>query len=126
MGSSGADFTGGSQSPGNTFAAAADFNTVAVSITDPGTPLRGTVALQATASSERGIERVRFQSSPAGAGTWTDVCDDTSAPYTCNWDTAGVADGLRDVRALAVDQAGYQRASLVATAGSTTRCPPRR
>ena len=113
MGSSGADFTGNSQSPGNTFAAAADFNTVAVSITDPGTPLRGTVALQATASSERGIERVRFQSSPAGAGTWTDMCDDTSAPYTCNWNTAGVADGLRDVRALAVDQAGYQRASTV-------------
>ena len=46
------------QSPGNSFVAAADFNTVAVSITDPGTPLRGTVALQATASSERGIERV--------------------------------------------------------------------
>ena len=115
VGSSGADFTGGSQSPGNTFTAAADFNTVAVSITDPGTPLRGTVALQATASSERGIERVVFQSSPAGAGTWTDICNDTSAPYdNCNWNTAVVADGLRDVRALAVDQAGYQRASLVA------------
>ena len=56
---------------------------------------------------------MRFQSSPAGAGTWTDACEDTSAPYNCNWDTAGVADGSRDVRALAVDQAGYQRASTV-------------
>jgi hypothetical protein len=111
--SSGADFTGNSQSPGNTFAAAADFNTVAVSITDPGTPLRGTVALGATASSERGIDRVRFQSSPADADTWTDACEDTSAPYDCDWNTAGVADGSRDVRALAVDQAGYQRASTV-------------
>jgi chitinase len=111
---SGADFTARSSSPGNAFAAAADFNTVAVSPSDPGTPLRGSVALAATASSERGIDRVRFQSSPAGAGTWTDACEDTSAPYTCDWDTAGVADGSRDVRAVAVDQAGYERPALVA------------
>jgi hypothetical protein len=110
---SGADFVSSSASPGNAFAAAADFNTVAVSITDPGTPLSGTIGLQATASSERGIERVRFQSSPAGAGIWTDACEDASAPYACNWDTAGVADGSRDVRAVAVDQAGYQRVSTV-------------
>jgi hypothetical protein len=112
--SSGADFVRTSASPGNAFTAAADFNTVAVSITNPGTPLRGTVALQATASSERGIERVRFQSSPAGAGSWTDVCEDGAAPYTCDWNTAGVADGSRDVRAVAVDQAGYQRVSTIA------------
>jgi chitinase len=111
---SGADFAGSSPSPGNAFVTAADFNTVAVSMSDPGTPLRATVALTATASSERGIERVRFQSSPAGAGTWTDACEDTSAPYSCNWDTAGVADGSRDLRAVAVDQAGYQREALVA------------
>ena len=110
---SGADFTHSSASPDNVFVAAADFNTVAVSITDPGTPLRGTIALQATASSERGIDRVRFQSSPAGAGTWTDACEDTSAPYDCTWDTAGVADGSRDLRAVAVDQAGYQRTSMI-------------
>ena len=45
---SGADFTRSSASPGNAFVAAADFNTVAVSITDPGTPLRGTVAEMGT------------------------------------------------------------------------------
>jgi hypothetical protein len=111
---SGADFTARSPSPGNAFAAAADFNTVAVSLSDPGTPLRGSVALAATASSERGIDRVRFQSSPAGAGTWTDACEDASAPYTCDWDTAGVADGSREVRAVALDQAGYERTALVA------------
>jgi chitinase len=111
---SGADFTAQSPSPGNAFAAAADFNTVAVSLSDPGTALRGTVALAATASSERGIDRVRIQSSPAGAGAWADVCEDTSAPYSCDWDTAGVADGSRDLRAVAVDQAGYQREAVVA------------
>jgi hypothetical protein len=120
---SGADFVRTSGSLGNTFAAAADFNTVAVSLTDPGTPLRGVVALQATASSERGIDRVRFQTSPAGAGTWTNACEDTTAPYGCTWDTAGVADGSRDVRALAVDQAGYQRASTVAARSFDNTAP---
>jgi hypothetical protein len=110
---SGADFVPVSGSPGNDFAAASDFNTVAVSIDDPGTPRSGVVALSGTASSERGIDRVRFQTSPAGAGTWTDACEDTSAPYACDWDSAGVASGVRDVRATAVDQAGYQRTSTV-------------
>lgn len=127
---SGADYTAASPSPGNSFAAAADFNTVAVSVSDPGTPLVATVALSATASSERDIERVRFQSSPAGADTWTDACEDASAPYTCDWDTAGVADGSRDVRAVAVDQAGYQREAVIAarmvdnTAPSVSVVPP--
>jgi hypothetical protein len=111
---SGADFVAASSSSGNTFNAAADFNTVAVSMTDPGTPRRGTIALQATASSERGVERVRFQSSAAGAGSWTDACEDTAAPFTCDWDSAGVADGARDLRAVAVDQAGYERTTTVA------------
>jgi hypothetical protein len=111
---SGADFTAAAPSPANSFAAAADFNTVAVAMTDPGTPLHGTVALQATATSERGIERVRFESSPAGSDSWTTACQDTAPPYACDWDTAAVADGARDLRAVAVDQAGYERASVVA------------
>jgi Bacterial Ig domain len=110
---SGADFTAGTASPANTFAAATDFNTVAVALTDPGTPLAGAVPLQATASSERGIASVRFESSPAGAGAWTTACQATSPPYTCDWSTASVADGLRDVRAVAIDAAGYQRTSAV-------------
>lgn len=110
---SGADFVAASHSTGNTFGAASDFNTVTISMTDPGSPQRGTIALQATASSERGIERVRFQSSPTGAGSWTDACEDTAAPFTCDWDSAGVADGARDLRAVAVDQAGYQSTATV-------------
>jgi chitinase len=108
---SGADFTRGSVSPGNVFASSLNFNTVAVAVTDPGAALNGTVALQSTATSERGIASVRYQSSPAGAGTWTDACVATTAPFSCDWNTAGVADGLRDLRAIAVDQAGYQQTS---------------
>jgi chitinase len=112
---SGADFTAASPSPANAFAAAADFNTVAVSMTDPGATLRGSVTLDAAASSERGIASVRYQSSPAGAGTWTDACVASAAPWSCSWDTTAVADGLRDLRAIATDQAGYQRTSAVIT-----------
>ena len=111
--SSGADFAATSSSGANSFAADSDFNTVAVTLADPGDPLRGDVALSASASSERGIERVLFQSSPAGADSWTDACEATGAPYSCDWDTAAVADGPRDVRAVAIDGAGYRRDSVV-------------
>ena len=108
---SGADFTSGSASPGNAFTSAADFNTVAVTATDPGAILRGTVTLAATASSERGIATVRYQTAPAGTSTWTDACTASSAPFSCDFDTTTVADGLRDARAVATDQAGYQTTS---------------
>jgi Big-like domain-containing protein len=111
---SGATYVAGSTSPANAFAAAADFNTVAVSLADPGTPLRGTVTLSATASSNQGIASVRFQWAPAGTTTWTDACAAVaSAPYTCGFATTGVADGSIDVRALATDTAGYTRTSTV-------------
>ena len=110
---SGADFISSSKSPGNAFGAAGDFNTVAVTAADPGANLRGTVALQAEADSERGIASVRYQTSPTETGTWTDACVATTAPFTCDFDSAGVADGVRDLRAIAVDQAGYTRTSAV-------------
>jgi hypothetical protein len=110
---SGADFTVASSSPGNSFGAAADFNTVAVTLTDPGASLHGAVSLAAAAASERGIATVRYQTSPAGAGTWTDACVGSVAPFSCSFDTTAVADGLRDLRAIATDQAGYQQTSAV-------------
>ena len=111
--SSGASFTATSANPAEAFAAAADFNTVAVSLTDPGTPLRGSVALSATASSGRGIASVTFQVAPAGTGSWSTACTATSAPYSCSFDTNALADGLVDVRAVALDAAGYARTDTV-------------
>jgi Big-like domain-containing protein len=109
---SGADFVAASANPGASFATAADFNTVAVTLTDPGT-MRGTVALAATAASDRGIAKVTFQTSPAGAGTWTDACTATTSPYTCAFDSTTTADGLKDVRAVATDGAGYARTATL-------------
>src|SRR4029077_11771348 len=108
LGRSEAAFVGSTSNPNSIFSSASSFNTVAVTLTNPGTPLRGTVMLNAVATSDRGISSVVFQTSPAGAGTWTTVCTDTVAPYSCSWDTTGVADGLRDIRAIATDTAGYQ------------------
>jgi hypothetical protein len=109
--SSGATFVAASASPGTTFSTAGDFNTVAVSLADPGTPLHGTVALSASAASDRGIASVRFQYAPAGTTTWTDICTVAAAPYSCSWATP--ADGSYDVRAVATDNAGYSRTSTV-------------
>ena len=108
-----ATFVAATANPGATFAAAADFNTVAVVLTPPATPLRGTVPVTATAASDRGITSVVFSTAPAGTGTWTVACTRNVAPYTCNFDTTSVADGLRDVRAVATDSAGYSRTSTV-------------
>jgi chitinase len=109
--SSGADFTAHSSSP-TTISASADFNTVSVSLTDPGTPLTGTVNLQATASSNRGVANVKFQYAPSGTIDWTDACADSSAPYSCSWTTPSIADGTYDVRAYATDNAGYAREAV--------------
>jgi hypothetical protein len=110
---SGADFTASSASTGS-FAAAADFNTVAVTLTNPGTPLTGTVSLSATASSNRGIASVVMQAAPAGTSDWVTVCTDTVAPYTCAWDTTVIADASYDLQAIATDAAGYSKTAAVA------------
>ncbi|HEU4839969.1 MAG TPA: invasin domain 3-containing protein, partial [Ilumatobacteraceae bacterium] len=73
------------------------------SVTAPaaGTNLRGaSVALAATASDTApgAVNTVTFQRSPAGAGTWTDVAVDASAPYAGTLDTTALADGLYDFR----------------------------
>ena len=111
VGSSGADFTAKSTSP-TTIGAAADFNTVAVTLGTVNTPLSGTVALSATASSNRGVANVKFQYAPNGTTDWTDVCTDSTSSYTCSWNTTTIADGTYDVRAYATDTAGYTRASV--------------
>jgi chitinase len=105
---SGAAFTATSWNSGNLFGTASAFN-LSAAMTDPGAYLRGTVTLGATASDgEDGssISSVTIQRSPAGAGTWTDVCTDTTSPYSCSFNTATVTDGLYDFRATAANNAG--------------------
>lgn len=85
-------------------------------VTDPGANLRATVTVNATATDAySGIASVAIQRSPAGAGTWTTICTDTTAAYSCAWDTTAVADGLYDLRAIATDLAGNTLTSATVT-----------
>ncbi|MEH3032666.1 MAG: Ig-like domain-containing protein [Aeromicrobium erythreum] len=84
-----------------------DWTGPTVSVQDPGSPVRGTVALEATAADDgTGIKDVAIQYQAVEGAGWTTVCSDTTAPYGCSWATTSVADGAYDVRAVATDVAG--------------------
>ncbi len=101
-------------------------NTVSsVSVDDPGAFLDGVVTVTAQANSTAGVASVRIQRSPAGAGTWTDLCTDATAPYSCSWDTRTVADGSYDLRALLVDGRGTTTTSAVVAARRVDNSPLR-
>ena len=73
---------------------------------DPGTYLRGIANL--TYSTGAGdVSSVQFQFSPAGAGAWSNIGGaDISPPYEASWNTALVADGPYDLRAVVTDTTG--------------------
>ena len=121
---SGATYTASSENP-QALAAAVDFG-LHVSVTDPGSPLRGTVVVGAPASDTEGagISQVVVQRSPAGAGTWTTICSDTVPAYSCSLDTTALADGEYDLRASATNQHGYTRISSVVAARLVDNAAP--
>ena len=101
------------------------------SLTDPGSPLAGTVTLNGTRepTRTRRSRSVLFQRSPADAGTWTDIGTATRPRrYSVSFDTTGVADGLYDLRVVVTDAAGNVTNSTDRrrTAASTTRRRRRR
>ncbi len=101
-------------------------NTVSsVSVEDPGTYLTGTVTVNANASSSAGVASVRIQKAPSGTSTWTDLCSDAAAPYSCTWNTTTVTDGLYDVRAILTDGAGTQTTSAVVSGRHVDNAPLR-
>jgi hypothetical protein len=87
----------------------------AVALTNPGSPLTGTVTLNATASDGGGVASVVFERSPTGANTWTTICTDATAAYSCSFNTTTVADGAYDLRARATDNFGRTASATVAS-----------
>jgi chitinase len=87
--------------------------TSSVVLASPGATLRGTVGLTATVTTNGTIASAKFQRSVAGAGTWTDICTDTVSPYTCSFNTSGLADGSYDLRAVVTDTSGRATPSAV-------------
>lgn len=101
-------------------------NTVSsVSVDDPGADLAGIVDVSAQASSTAGVTSVRIQRAATGTSTWTDLCTDTSAPYSCSWDTRTVADGSYDLRAILLDTRGTVTTSAVVSARRVDNSPLR-
>ncbi|MCW2840399.1 MAG: signal peptidase [Aeromicrobium sp.] len=85
-----------------------------VTMTDPGTPLRGTKTFAATAGdAHSGVARVVIQSATGTA--WTELCTVTSAPYSCLVDTGTLANGTYSFRAVATDVAGNTATSTAVT-----------
>jgi PASTA domain-containing protein/Big-like domain-containing protein len=84
-----------------------DATAPSVSLTDPGTYLRGTVALDASADdgTGSGLASLTIQRSPAGGGAWTAIA--------ANWNTTSVADGDYQLQALATDNAGNSAPSPI-------------
>jgi hypothetical protein len=110
---SAASFLAGSSATA-TVRAAADWTPPAVSMADPGTPVKGQVTLAALASdAETGIASVTIQYLAPNAAIWVDVCTLTATPYSCAWDTRALTDGTYSLRARATDNAGYSTTSTV-------------
>ncbi|CAM3523445.1 Ig-like domain-containing protein [Nocardioides dubius] len=87
--------------------------------------LTGTVTVGATASASAGVASVRFQYATSGGSAWTDLCTDTSSPYSCSWNTTTVADGLYDLRAILTDTAGRTITSAVESGARVDNSPLR-
>jgi len=94
-------------------------------LTDPGSPLRQTVTLNATGTDGgSGVLNVKIQRAPTGTSTWTDICTDATSPYSCSWNTTGVSDGGYDLRAVATDNAGNVTNSTTVSNRVVDNTPP--
>jgi hypothetical protein len=68
---------------------------------------------------------VKIQFAPAGTTTCATACTLTTAPYTCNWDSRSVADGLYDFRAVLTDGAAHDTISATVASRRVDNSPVR-
>ena len=84
----------------------------------------GGPAVQLTAAAAdggSGVVSVAFEVKAFGAGSFTGVGSDTTAPYTANWDSTTAPDGDAEIRAIVTDAAGnvHTTAVVIVTVDST-------
>lgn len=66
-----------------------------------------TTVSSSSADAGSGVAWAQFQTSPGGAGTWTDLGSaDAASPYSATWDTTTFANGAYDLRVVTFDRAG--------------------
>jgi hypothetical protein len=112
----GTDAAGNTVTQAITFGADATAPTGSVTAPAASANVRGSVSVTSnSADASSGVASARFQRSPAGAGTWTDIATTTSSPYTVGWDTTAVTDGLYDLRVITTDNVGNTSTSTTIT-----------
>ena len=104
----GADRAGSTVTTGITFAIDSTAPTGTVTAPVANAIVRGTVSITSnSADGGSGVASAQFQSTPHGAGTWTNVgAADTTSPYSATWDTTASTDGLYDLRVVTTDNVG--------------------
>ena len=82
--------------------------TVAITAPTAGSPVRGTVTATASVSNPGlfGVAAVQFQLDGVNLGA-----EDTTAPYSVSWDTAGTSEGWHSLTAIARNALGFQFSS---------------
>lgn len=96
-----------------TVRAAVDWTPPTVALQNPGSPVKDTVSLTATAADgETGVKDVSIQYF-SSTGVWVTICTVTTAPYSCAWNTKVGMDGNYSLRAVAMDNAGYSSTSAI-------------
>jgi hypothetical protein len=78
----------------------------------------GVVAVDASASDNVGVTRVELQVNG------TTVATDTAAPYGFSWNSAGVANGMANLVAVAYDAAGNRGVSTTVAVNVANAAPP--
>ncbi len=84
--------------------------TVALTAPADGATVTGVVQLAADASDDRALAGVRFRLDGINLGA-----EDTTAPYSLSWDTAGATSGSHSITAFARDAAGNTKTSAART-----------
>ena len=89
-----------------------------VSITSPAEDavVDKAVSVDVSAVSARGVTQVKIQTRPAD-GTFTDLCTDTTSPYSCSWDATALPAGTYEVRAVLSQTSGGDVVSATRTVG---------
>lgn len=87
-----------------------------VVMTDPGTPLKGTVTFAASVTDgHSGVASMTLFAQRSDGSAATSLCTLTSAPYACPFDTRQLADGAYSFYAVARDRAGNEATSPAVT-----------
>lgn len=89
-----------------------DVTPPSISLTSPtnGSTLSGKVDITATATDNTGVKGVQFQINGTNVGA-----EDTTSPFSIQWDTTGVAPGQYALTAIARDVAGNSTSSTAST-----------